>query len=109
MNDELRRAPLHRSLTRHQLLAGCDRMLFLVLLLFGLLLIFSGLMSGYLFNILFALVLWFTGLPILAKLANYDNYFRDVVVRSVRYTQVALPACGKIGNSITRVLHRRWD
>jgi type IV secretory pathway TrbD component len=109
MNDDLRRVPLHRALTRLQLLAGCDRTLFFVLVLFGLLLAFSGVMSGYLSNILFAVVLWFTGLPILAKLAIYDDYFKDVVIRSVRYTQAELPACGKLGNNITCVLHKRWD
>ncbi|MDR0580530.1 MAG: VirB3 family type IV secretion system protein [Holosporaceae bacterium] len=109
MGDELRRVPLHRALTRHQLLAGCDRSLFLTLLLFGLLLIFSGLMAGYLYNILFALILWFAGLPVLAKLAIYDNYFKDVVMRSIRYTQTELPACGKVGSSSTRVLHKRWS
>jgi hypothetical protein len=66
-------------------------------------------MSGYLSNILFAAALWLTGVPILAKLAVYDDYFKDIVLRSIRYTQVVLPACGQLGNNVTCVLHRRWD
>jgi type IV secretory pathway TrbD component len=109
MNDDLRRVPVHRSLTRHQLLAGCDRTLFFALLLFGLLLVFSGVMSGYFRNILFAVALWLMGIPVLAKLAVYDDHFKDIVICSIRYTQADLPACGQIGSHITGVHHRRWD
>ena len=109
MNDDLRRVPVHRALTRRQLLAGCERDLFYMLLLFGLLLVFSGFMSGYISNIFFAAALWIIGLPVLGKLAVYDNYFKDIVIRSTRYTQVELPACGRLGGNVTHVVHRRWN
>jgi type IV secretion system protein VirB3 len=110
MGHDLRRVPVHRALTRYQLLAGCDRDLFYMLLLFGLLLVFSGVMDGRLYNVFFGVGLWLTGIPVLAKLAIYDNYFKDIVIRSVRYTQSVLPAIGKLGsNSAPNVSHKRWD
>jgi hypothetical protein len=66
-------------------------------------------MGGYLYNILFAVVLWFAGIPVLAKLAIYDSYFKDVVIRNIRYTQAELPAWGQAGRNSARVVHRRWD
>jgi type IV secretion system protein VirB3 len=110
MSDaNLRRAPIHRALTRRQLLLGCDRDLFFMILLFGLLLLFSGLMSGHLHNLLFAVLIWTAGIPVLGRLAVYDDRFKDIVVRSLRYTQMYLPACGKLGTNTARVSHRRWN
>ena len=82
---EFRKVPIHRSLTRQQFLAGCDRDLFFLLAMFCGLLLMSGLMSMYWRNVILAIVLWVIGIPILAKLAIYDAHFKGIVFRSIRY------------------------
>jgi type IV secretory pathway TrbD component len=72
---ELKKIPLHRSLTRQQLLAGCDRDLFLLLAMFCGLLLMSGITRMYWRNIFLGIGLWLAGLPVLAKLAVYDPHF----------------------------------
>jgi type IV secretion system protein VirB3 len=101
--DGLKRVPVHRSLTRQQLMAGCDRELFLLLMMFCGLLLMSGITRMYWRNIILGVGLWIAGTPILAKLAVYDPHFRGVVVRSIRYTRVSLPAVGKPGTRFTGV------
>ena len=105
--EELRRVPVHRSLTRQQLLAGCDRELFFLLAMFCGLLLMSGITRLYWRNILLALGLWALGIPILAKLAIYDAHFKGVVLRSTRFLQSSLAANGKIG--VRPTAHKRWD
>jgi type IV secretory pathway TrbD component len=104
---ELRRVPVHRGLTRQQLLAGCDRELFFLLAMFCGLLLMSGAARLYWKNILLAVVLWVVGIPVLAKIAIYDAHFKSVVLRSTRYLKYFLPANGKPG--IRPVVHKRWD
>ena len=72
------------------------------------LLMMSGLMSMYWRNVILAIALWLAGIPVLAKLANYDANFKGIVMRSVRYLQVYLPASGKLG-SARPVQHKRLD
>jgi type IV secretory pathway TrbD component len=105
--SDFRRVPVHRSLTRQQLLAGCDRELFFLLLMLCGLLLMSGAARLYWRNVILGVLLWFTGLPILAKLAIYDAHFKGVVVRSARYLRYFLPANGKPG--IRPIAHKRWD
>jgi type IV secretory pathway TrbD component len=95
--SDLKRVPVHRSLTRQQLMAGCDRELFLLLAMFCGLLLMSGVTRMYWRNIFLGVGLWIVGTPILAKLAVYDPHFRGVVVRSIRYTRIFLSATGKPG------------
>jgi type IV secretory pathway TrbD component len=106
--DGFERVSVHHSLTRAQLLMGCDRELFFsVTLLCGLLLM-SGVTRGYWRNILLAVGLWVVGIPILAKVAIYDPNFKSVLLRGTRYLQVFLPANGKVG-SLRPVAHKRWS
>jgi type IV secretory pathway TrbD component len=107
--EDLRRVPVHRSLTRQQLLAGCDRELFLMLAMLSGLLLMSGVFRMYWRNVILGVALWMAGTPILAKLAVYDAHFRGVIFRSLRYRQAFLPAGGKIGGNVTPVAHKRWD
>jgi type IV secretory pathway TrbD component len=104
---EFRRVPVHRSLTRQQLLAGCDRELFFLLAMFCGLLLMSGAARLYWRNIVLAAVFWVAGIPALAKIAIYDAHFKGVVFRSTRYLRYCLPANGRPG--IRPVTHRRWD
>jgi type IV secretion system protein VirB3 len=106
--DELKKVPVHRSLTRQQLLAGCDRELFLLLMMFCGLLLMSGITRMYWRNIILGIVLWIGFIPVLAKLAVYDPHFKGIVVRSIRYTQMSLSASGKPGTRIKPTLHKRW-
>ena len=106
--QEFRKVPVHRSLTRQQLLAGCDRELFFLLSLFCGLLLMSGFMNLYWRNVILAIVLWVIGIPILAKLAIYDAHFKGIILRSIRYLQVYLPASGKLGN-VRAIQNKRWD
>jgi type IV secretory pathway TrbD component len=106
--DNLKKVPVHRSLTRQQLLAGCDRELFLLLAMFCGLLLMSGITRMYWRNIILGAVLWLAVIPVLAKLAVYDPHFKGVVVRSIRYTQISLSAAGKPGTRIRQTQHKRW-
>jgi type IV secretory pathway TrbD component len=107
---EFKRVPVHRGLSRQQLLAGCDRELFFLLAMFCGLLLMSGAVRLYWRNVFLAVVLWLFGVPVLAKIAIYDAHFKGVVLRSTRYLQYFLPANGKIGQSKIRpIVHKRWD
>jgi type IV secretory pathway TrbD component len=99
---------VHRSLTRQQLLAGCDRELFLLLAMLCGLLLMSGITRLYWRNIILGIGLWLAGVPVLAKLAVYDPHFKGVVVRGIRYTRISLPAVGKPGNRVRPLSHKRW-
>ena len=76
--------------------------------MFSGLLMMSGVMSMYWRNVILAVILWLVGIPVLAKLAAYDANFKGIVMRSVRYLQVYLPASGKLGDA-RPVPHKRWD
>jgi type IV secretory pathway TrbD component len=89
-------------------MAGCDRELFLLLAMFCGLLLMSGVTRMYWRNIFLGIGLWIAGVPILAKLAIYDPHFRGVVVRSIRYTRIFLPAVGKPGTRVRPMTHKRW-
>jgi len=106
--DDLKKVPVHRSLTRQQLLAGCDRELFLLLAMFCGLLLMSGITRLYWRNIILGVALWLAVIPILAKLAVYDPHFKGIVLRSIRYTQISLSAAGKPGSRVKPILHKRW-
>jgi type IV secretory pathway TrbD component len=106
--DGLKRVPVHRSLTRQQLLVGCDRELFLLLAMLCGLLLMSGITRMYWRNIILGIGLWLAGVPVLAKLAVCDPHFKGVVMRSIRWTQMFLPAVGKPGNRVRPVRHKRY-
>jgi len=104
---EFTNVAVHRSLTRQQLMAGCDRELFFMLMLLSGLLFMSGLARFQWGNILAGVIVWITGTAILAKLAVYDAHFKGIVMRSIRYLNPVLPASGKPG--MPPVSHKRWD
>jgi type IV secretion system protein VirB3 len=78
----LNRVPIHRSLHRHNLLAGADRELTLM----------SALLAGTCIFVamsipvaVIGLVLWFFALAMLRMMAKADPKMRDVYVRHIRY------------------------
>jgi type IV secretory pathway TrbD component len=105
---EFKKVPVHRGLTRQQLLAGCDRELFFLLAMFCGLLLMSGAARLYWRNVVLGVVLWLSGVPVLAKLAIHDAHFKGVVLRSTRYLRYFLPAAGKLGQH-KPITHKRWD
>ena len=96
-DEKLRVIPIHRSLTRPQLLMGCERFLFLMLCMAVTLLAGpGGLMTGNFINILIAGALFFGGRALLAHMAKADARMSDVFRRSVQY-RTEYPAAGTAG------------
>lgn len=79
-------APIHHSLVRPQLLMGCDRELYLSIVLCSVILIFpAGFLSGNFFAVVVGALIWVIGLVGLAAMAKADPYMRHVFVRSLTY------------------------
>ena len=85
-DEEIRVIPVRKSLTRPQLICGCDRVLFLLLMLFCIVLIFpGGLGSGNYVNVLIGIVFFFLGVQVWAVLTKYDLLFSQIFSRAVKY------------------------
>ncbi|MBQ3845713.1 MAG: VirB3 family type IV secretion system protein [Bacteroidales bacterium] len=85
-DEEIRVIPVRKSLTRPQLICGCDRVLFLLLMLFCIALIFpGGLGSGNYVNVLIGIAFFFFGVQVLAVLAKYDSLFSQIFSRAIKY------------------------
>jgi type IV secretory pathway TrbD component len=106
-DGKLRTIPIHRSLTRPQLIMGCERFLFLMLCMVVTLLAGpGGLMTGNLTNIAIAFALWFAGRGLLSNMAKSDARMSDVFRRSVRY-RAEYPAVSTAGfRNVPKA--RRW-
>ena len=91
MDEQIRVAPVRRSLTRPQLIFGCDRVPFLLLLLICMALgLPGGIAAGNYVNAVFALVLFAVGVKILGTLAKYDPDAMQVFRRAIQYKGVYL-------------------
>lgn len=100
-------APIHHSLTRPQMIMGCDRELYLSLIIVcALLIIPSGIMKGQPHAIVFGVILWAAGQLGLAKMGKRDAMMRQVFTRSLKYRQHYL-AASQIPDTYTSV-YRRW-
>ena len=85
-DEEIRVLPVRKSLTRPQLICGCDRVLFLLLMLFCMALIFpGGLGSGNYVNVLIGIVVFVIGVQILAILAKYDPLISQIFRRAIMW------------------------
>ena len=85
-DEEIRVLPVRKSLTRPQLICGCDRVLFLLLMLFCMALIFpGGLGSGNYLNVVLGITFFVVGVQILAILAKHDPLFSHLFRRAIRY------------------------
>ena len=85
-DEEIRVLPVRKSLTRPQLICGCDRVLFLLLMLFCMALIFpGGLGSGNYVNVLIGIVVFVIGVQILAILAKHDPLISQIFRRAIMY------------------------
>jgi type IV secretory pathway TrbD component len=107
MDEQLRVIPIHRSLVRPQLVAGCERVLFLMLCMVVTLLAGpGGLMSKNFVNMLLGGALFFIGRAALVHMAKIDPAMSDVFKRSVRY-RAEYPATGTAG-FVNIPKARRW-
>ena len=85
-DEEIRVLPVRKSLTRPQLICGCDRVLFLLLMLFCMALIFpGGLGSGNYLNVILGIAIFVVGVQILAILAKHDPLISQIFRRAIRY------------------------
>ena len=90
MNNEerLRVATVRRSLTRPQFIFGCDRTLFLLLLLACMALgLPGGLASGNFVNFFIAIVIFFIGLQVLRAMGKKDPLAMRIFQRAVKYQE----------------------
>ena len=88
-DEEIRVIPVRKSLTRPQLICGCDRVLFLMLMLFCIALIFpGGLGSGNYINVLIGILFFAVGVQVLAVLAKYDPLFSQIFSRAIKYQDI---------------------
>ena len=85
-DEEIRVIPVRKSLTRPQLICGCDRVLFLLLMLVCITLIFpGGIGAGNYVNVVIGIAFFLVGVQILAVLAKYDPLFSQIFSRAVKY------------------------
>ena len=86
MEEEIRVAPVRRSLTRPQLIFGCDRVPFLLLSLICIALILpGGIATGNFINAGIGVAVFLAGIKVLGSLAKYDPDAMEVFKRSIHY------------------------
>jgi type IV secretion system protein VirB3 len=106
--EVLRTAVIHRSLTRPQLIAGCDRELFIATTLLAVFLIVpGGFMSESPFNILFGVVLFVCGTFFLSWAAKKDSSMRMVFIRFLGYRH-RYPARSCVVSATRRKFDAKW-
>lgn len=78
--------PIHKSLTRPQLIMGCDREVYLTLVLItGILIGPVGLFDNRIFPAIVGVVFWLCGTFGLSQMAKYDPHARHTFIRSFKY------------------------
>lgn len=86
MDENIRITPVRRSLTRPQLIFGCDRIPFLLLLLVCIGMGFTGgIAAGNYLNVVIAVVLFIVGVRFLGGMAKYDPDMLKVFQRAMNY------------------------
>ncbi|MBQ7262425.1 MAG: VirB3 family type IV secretion system protein [Synergistaceae bacterium] len=87
-DEQIRVVPVRKSLTRPQLICGCDRVLFLLLMLSCMALVFPGGMgSGNYMNVVLGIIFFVVGVQILAILAKHDPMMSQIFRRAIRYQE----------------------
>jgi type IV secretion system protein VirB3 len=105
--EQLRMIPIHRSLTRPQLIMGCDRVPFLMLCMVVTLLAGpGGIMTKNFLNVVIAAALFLGGRGLLTHMAKNDARTSDIFRRSVQY-RAEYPAVSTAGFKYTPKA-RRW-
>lgn len=99
--------PIHHSLTRPQTIMGCDRELYLSLIIVcALLIVPSGIMRGQVPPAVLGIALWIGGQLGLTKMGKLDAMMRHVFMRSLKYRRYYF-AASPIPETY-KPLYRRW-
>lgn len=99
--------PIHHSLTRPQTIMGCDRELYLSLIIVcALLVVPSGVMRGQVYPVVMGIALWIGGQLGLTKMGKLDAMMRHVFMRSLKYRRRYF-AASPIPETYKPV-YRRW-
>jgi type IV secretion system protein VirB3 len=107
--EVLQTAVVHRSLTRPQLIAGCDRELFIMATILAVFFVIpGGVMSESLFNVLFGIGLFVCSLFLLSWMAKKDSSMRKVFLRSLGYKE-RYPARGCVVSETYRKFSAKWS
>jgi type IV secretion system protein VirB3 len=108
-NETVQAMPIHRSLTRPQLIIGCDRELLIMLFLFAALFIGPGglMKGGSLINFFFGIFAIMFGVPVLTWLAKKDTSMRQVFTRSVSY-KTFYPARSHVTAVCHNKINAKW-
>ena len=85
---QLMRSPIHRALSRPNLMLGADREL---LLITGLAAAISAFVVLTWYSLLFGACTWIVVLAALRMMAKADPMMRQIYVRHLRYRRVYLP------------------
>lgn len=95
MDEEIRVSPVRKSLTRPQLIFGCDRLLFLMLLLVCMALgLPGGIAAGNYMNAVLAIIIFYIGIQVLRSLTKFDPQALSVFQRAVKYQDSYLAVSG---------------
>lgn len=79
---------VHQSLTRPQLFLGCDRELFLLLIMLVALIIGPmGIFNGNYLAIPIGIAVWLFGHATLIRMAKNDPFTRKIFIRSLAYRE----------------------
>ena len=108
MDDQFPRlVPIHKSLTRPQLIMGCERSLFLMLCMVVSLLGWQGgFVVGNFRNVILSIPIFFIGRALLLYMAKIDPYMSEIFRRSVLY-RAEYPARSTVG-FVNKGKPKRW-
>lgn len=100
-------APIHHSLTRPNMIMGCDRELYLCMIVIcALFLGPGGIMKGSIPAIIMGVLLWIVGQRALAAMGKKDARLRHAYIRSLKYKNY-YPASSRI-DAKEEIEYGRW-
>lgn len=98
--------PIHQSLTRPQMMMGCDRELYILLIFFSVIFIGPiGLMKKHYFMVIIGVILWLFGTFTLRHMAKLDPRMKVLFSRSLRY-DTEYTATGYVDEVVPK--YKRW-
>jgi len=99
--------PIHQSLTRPNMIMGCDRELYLsMIIVCALFLGPGGIMKGSVPAVVMGVLMWLVGQRALAVMGKKDARFRHTYIRSLKYKS-HYPATSRI-DANEKLDYRRW-
>jgi type IV secretion system protein TrbD len=80
---ELQRMPIHQSLNKNDLMAGCERQL---LLMSGVIAVLLIIVSQTIVAVVFGVIFWILVIGVLRKMAKADPIMSQVYIRHIKYS-----------------------